>query len=75
MAMHLYSGVNDMTRTWNMKLMATENLPETTIEGVSQEDTTKILRGLMYGPDSRDYTHVEAAVSAAHEHRNESLAA
>lgn len=50
------------SRTWNLKLMATDTHPETTIEGVSQEDATKILSGLMHGPASRDYAHVEAAV-------------
>lgn len=52
-------------RTWNLKLMATDTHPATTIEGVSQEDATKILRGLMHGPASRDYAHVEAAVRTA----------
>ena len=53
------------SRTWNLKLMATDTHPATTIEGVSQEDATKILRGLMHGPASRDYAHVEAAVRSA----------
>jgi len=51
------------TRTWNLKLMATDEHPETTIEGVSQADATKILRGLMYGPGSAEYGHVQAAVA------------
>ena len=49
--------------TWNLKLMATEHHPEATLEGVTREDATKILRGLMYGPGSRDYAHVENAVA------------
>jgi len=53
------------TRTWNLKLMATDDQPETTIEGVSQADATKILRGLMYGPGSAEYGHVQSAVAAA----------
>jgi hypothetical protein len=52
-------------RTWNLKLMATDEHPETTIEGVSQEAAAKILRGLMYGPGSADYAHVEHAVADA----------
>ena len=52
-------------RTWNLKLTATDDHPETTIEGVSQEAATKILRGLMYGPSARRSTpHVELAVAA-----------
>jgi hypothetical protein len=52
-------------RTWNLKLMATDEHPEAQLEGVPQADATKILRGLMYGPGSRDYAHVEHAVAAA----------
>jgi hypothetical protein len=63
--MHLRSEPKNMnTRTWNLKLMATDEHPATTLEGVSQDDATKILRGLMYGPGSREYSHVEAAVHA-----------
>ncbi len=53
------------SRTWNLKLMATDEHPETVVEGVSHEDATKLLRGLMYGPGTRDYAHVEAAVRGA----------
>jgi len=53
------------TRTWNLKLMATGDHPETTLEGVSRDDAAKILRGLMYGPDSTEYAHVQHAVAAA----------
>ena len=56
------------TRTWNLNLMATEHHPATTLEGVSQEDATKILRGLMYGPASVEYTHVQHAVAHAGGH-------
>lgn len=52
-------------RTWNLKLMATDEHPAATIDGVSQEAATMILRGLMYGPGSREYAHVEHAVAAA----------
>jgi len=52
-------------RTWNLKLTATDRHPATTIEGVSQTDAAKILRGLMYGPSSPEYAHVEHAVAAA----------
>jgi hypothetical protein len=45
--------------------MATDDHPETTIEGVSQADATTILRGLMYGPGSAEYGHVQAAVATA----------
>jgi hypothetical protein len=58
-------------RTWNLKLMATDDHPETAIEGISQEDATKILRGLMHGPTSPDYAHVEAAVHAVRADRHE----
>ncbi len=51
------------TRTWNLKLTATDDHPATTLTGVSQEDATKILRGLMYGPESHYYTHVRNAVA------------
>ena len=53
------------TRTWNLKLMATDEHPETLIEGVSHEDATKLLRGLMYGPGTSDYAHVESALRTA----------
>lgn len=63
-------------RTWNLKLMATDEHPETTIEGVSQNDATKLLRGLMYGAGSADDAHLQAAVHAAGTDRHEgSLAA
>jgi hypothetical protein len=62
--MHLQSEpMNMTTRTWNLKLMATEDHPAAMLEGVSHEDATKILRGLMYGPGSTEYAHVEAAVA------------
>lgn len=51
-------------RTWNLKLMATNEHPETTIEHVSQEDAVKILRGLMYG----DYAPARAAAVAVDRH-------
>jgi hypothetical protein len=63
------------TRTWNMKLMATEQHGETTIERVSHEVATKILRGLMYGPGSTEYQHVEAAAKGARARRRDDLAA
>ena len=59
------------TRTWNLKLMATDEHPATTLEGVSQADATKILRGLMYGPGSTEYAHVQAAVGTARADRHE----
>ena len=63
--MHLQSEPTNMnTRTWNLKLTATDDHPETTLEGVSHDDATKILRGLMYGPASTEYAHVQAAVAA-----------
>jgi hypothetical protein len=55
--------MNMTTRTWNVKLTATDDHPATTLEGVSQEDATKILRGLMYGPGSRHYADVRNAVA------------
>ena len=42
------------TRTWNIKLVATEEHPETTLENVPQEQAAKILRRMMYGP-ARSY--------------------
>ena len=53
------------SRTWNLKLNATDDHPETVVEGVSQEDATKLLRGLMYGPGTQDYEHVEVALRTA----------
>ena len=50
-------------RTWNLNLMATDAHPATTLEGVSHADAAKILRGLMYGPGSPEYAHVEHAVA------------
>ncbi|MBS1869239.1 MAG: hypothetical protein JSS99_06210 [Actinobacteria bacterium] len=76
--MHLQSELMNMnTRTWNLKLMATDEHPATTLQGVSQEDATKILRGLMYGPASQEYAHVQAAVAAGAtvDHHEGSLAA
>ncbi|HEU4700898.1 MAG TPA: hypothetical protein VFS37_00335 [Conexibacter sp.] len=52
-------------RTWNLKLTATDRHPETTIEGISQEAATRIVRGLIYGPSSPEYRHVEQAVAAS----------
>jgi hypothetical protein len=64
--MHLQSEPMNMnTRTWNLKLTATDDHPATTLSGVSQEDATQILRGLMYGPQSRQYAHVRNAVATA----------
>jgi len=53
-----------ITRTWNLKLMATDEHPETTIEGVSQEAATHLLRGLMYGSLDRTNLHEVAAARA-----------
>lgn len=62
--MHLQSEPMNMnTRTWNLKLTATDDHPAATLEGVSHDDATKILRGLMYGPGSTEYAHVQAAVA------------
>lgn len=58
-------------RTWNLTLMANEQHGETTIERVSHEVATKILRGLMYGPGSTDYQHVEAAAKGARARRRD----
>lgn len=58
------------SRTWNLKLMATDNHPEATIE-VAQNDAARILRGLMYGPGSADYAHVQAAFETVSADRHE----
>ena len=58
-------------RTWNIKLMATDDHPETTIEGVSNDDATKLLRGLMYGPGTQAYAHVQSAVAGVHADQHE----
>lgn len=52
------------TRTWNLKLMATDDHPETTLAGVSQDEAARILRGLMYGARSSEYAHVERVFDA-----------
>lgn len=56
------------TRTWNVKLMATEEYPETTLEGVSDVETKKILRELMYGSGLHDQASLRAAVLGADRH-------
>jgi hypothetical protein len=62
--MHLQSEPMNMNkRTWNLNLMATADHPATTLEGVSHDDATKILRGLMHGPGSTEYAHMQAAVA------------
>jgi hypothetical protein len=53
------------TRTWNLTMMATDDHPETTLEGISREDAAKILRGLMDGPDSAEYAHMQHAFAVA----------
>lgn len=63
------------SRTWNLKLMATDQHPETTLKNVSQEEATKLVHALMYGPGSVDYAHVEAAVHAARDRHEGPLAA
>ncbi len=63
------------TRTWNLNLMATDDHPATKLEGVSQEDTMKILRGLMYGPDYPAYADVRAAITAPADRHEGALAA
>jgi len=57
------------TRTWNLKLLATDEHPETTIEGVPHEAATNIVRGLMYG--SLDRTNLHEVVAAARADRHE----
>jgi len=52
------------TRTWNLKLTATDEYPETTIEGVSHADARRILQGLMYGPGSPEHDYVQAVAAA-----------
>lgn len=59
------------SRTWNLNLKETDTHPATTIKGLSQEDASKVLRGLMYGPQSPEYTYVEAAVRAERVDRHE----
>ncbi len=64
-------------RIWNLRLMATDERPETLIEGVSQRDARTIIQGLMYGPGAPEYKHVEAAAAAgvAVDHHEAPLAA
>jgi hypothetical protein len=56
------------TRTWNLKLMATDEHPETKLHGVSQEAATHILRGLMYGSLDRANLHEVAAAARVDRH-------
>lgn len=58
-------------RTWNLKLMATDEHPETKIEGVSGEHAAKLLRGLMHGPGSIEYAYVQDAVAGDRTGRHE----
>jgi hypothetical protein len=60
-----------MNRTWNLTLMATDDQPETTLSGVSHDDAQKILRGLMHGPESPAYAHVQAVVDRVRADRHE----
>ncbi len=53
-------------RTWNLKLMATDEHPETTINGVSHEAATHLLRGLMHG--SLDEMHRQVAATRVDRH-------
>jgi hypothetical protein len=55
-------------RTWNLKLMATDEHPEMTVEGLSQEAATNVLRGLMHGDIDREQLNdVPAARADRHE--------
>jgi hypothetical protein len=56
-------------RTWNLKLMATEDHPETALEGVSEQAATSILRELMYG--SLDRTRLQEVVADARADRTQ----
>lgn len=64
-----------LNRTWNVKLTATDEYPETTLDGVSHDDALEIMRGLMYGPASREYKRVETVVSSSRARSNERAAA
>jgi hypothetical protein len=63
--------MNMDTRTWNVKLMATEDRPETTIEGLSHDATTRLLHELMYGSGLGDHEALRAAALAARVDRHE----
>lgn len=60
--------MKNQTKTWNVKVMATDEFPETTIAGVGNDDAVKMIRALMYGPTAADYRQVEAAVRASNVH-------
>jgi hypothetical protein len=49
-------------RTWTLNLMATDEHPATTLEGIPQAEAANILRGLIHGPRSPEYAYVDAAV-------------
>jgi hypothetical protein len=49
-------------RTWTLKLMPTPEHPATTLEGIPQDEATRILYGLIHGPRSPEYAYVEDAV-------------
>jgi hypothetical protein len=57
--------MKNQTKTWNVKLMATDEVPETTIEGVRHDEAVKLIRALMYGSASAGHAQVEAAVRAS----------
>jgi hypothetical protein len=56
-------------RTWNLKLMATDDHPETTLTGVSDDVARTVLHGLMYGYLDRARLH--DAVAGARTDRHE----
>lgn len=64
-----------LSRTWNMKLTATDQYPETTLTGVMHDVALDIVRGLMYGPASHEHKHVEAAVRSSRARSQERAAA
>lgn len=59
------------SRTWNLKLNATDTHPEATVNGLSQEDAARVLRGLIHGPASPDYAYVESVVATTSVDRHE----
>jgi hypothetical protein len=69
MARQFELGNGTMTnRTWNLKLMATEEQPETTVGGISGANAAKIMRALVYGSEAQARAQLDAAAREARGH-------
>lgn len=49
-------------RTWNLKLAATGDQPETTLQGLSQDEARLVVYELMHGTRTTEPAHLRAAI-------------